>query len=370
MIYDFKKSIIEYNVIVPTHRPLFLKQCLESILNQKVKPDRVIVILDNTLKNVDEAFQIISSFEQTLFPLYVVHSETTGALNAFKNCFKTMEMFSGSIQLNTKRYFHIMEDDCKYVSNYMVKYIKEILEKENIDFFYLPIIDYVVKEDKFKEDIKIDRSTSWLVKNKMPSSNKNPRQTEESLILDTCSMVFEITSIDQQNRLSNFNKIIKHLGYVLNADMYAYRYFIMGSKNPKRSNRHCVISYIHPDQISANLGAQVMDSQIEWIKAFRKFNGVITKQLKYEARLMQLFNIKALIKFFNINLENIKPKKPTKDFITWYYGCQNLPGEVPSLTSIPYFKSGISYFIKELKWISEIEINEKDMDYSPYLKLD
>ena len=57
MLYDFKKSIIEYNVIVPTHRPLFLKQCLESILNQKVKPDKVIVILDNTLKNVDEAFQ-------------------------------------------------------------------------------------------------------------------------------------------------------------------------------------------------------------------------------------------------------------------------------------------------------------------------
>ena len=334
---------IRYVEIIPTHRYNFIKSCLVSIVKQKVKPNRIICIIDSyTDENIENLQNLIYKFAedyQIVIDIIIKDkSESGSAINAFKNCFYEAN-HDNDTNKDFNNYYHIQEDDVKYIRNKAIGKYLELLELGH-DFIYSPLID-IHNGVIINGDIIL---TKGLVPIKDLPEN----------ILDTCSIIFSGKNVN------GFCEYIKDKDYVLNGDMYFFKWFLNQSDKPISVTETYISSKIHSDQVTSNLFNQILGTQYIWYNDFKFKN----KRLKYEARLMNNYSIRAAIDYFNIDIQEIKYKFPTKLIIKSLIKYQNKGIQ----NCLKEYETFLRNHQKELKWLLNIELKPNEIDYHPNLR--
>lgn len=341
-----------FTIIVPTHRPEFLNNLINNISEQFTKPDRIIFILDKATE--DETEELIKK-KKFLFQglqdtkIYIVKSGLTGALNAFKQCFKQMEQFYDKTKNN---YYMIMEDDTKFFGMGSFKYIKNMIrdygkvykppEFTEFSIINIPIIDT-------NKDGNLDINTL----------------TPNYTLLDTCSIMYKFNESNIQS-LQELNKKIKSLPYTMIADLFIYNYFLTRQtrQTELRLSKICIISTIHPNQISNNLNAQIFESSLLWEKEFK-----IGKSIRKDIWLQHLLSLKCIYTYLMMDMDSYerKPKleiSKSKKLIKEYKKLLELPSDkfLIEVYNFLFENSEIICFLNEFNF------DDKDIDINPYLK--
>lgn len=339
-----------YNLIIPTHRKDFLIELLKNLETQIIKPDRIILIIDIIFREEFESSfaikELITRIEK-FFQCIIINSHLTSAINAFKNCFIQMEVFT---DINKDNYFQIIEDDVRFFSKGSIKYIKNYIINNNPEFLYVKLID--ILNNKFINTFEI--------------SNKISKYDKEShsIVLDTCGMIFKFNK-NNLNKISTFNKIIKDLDYTLIADAFALNYFTHNLEF-NIIEKICIISNIHKNQISAKRDIQLEENSIQWKFIFKKY-GINNKNIKYDVYAQFVIRIISVIKECNIELTE-HSIKPTFGFIRKLYkiSISNSPSKQKDFLNLFYNNLEI------ITWIykKSLEIDKKWLEVNPFLKLD
>lgn len=340
---------MRFNLIIPTHRKAFLIKLLENILNQTVKPDRIIIIVDVKFRerfSVNETIQyLLNELKLRGTKITTIHSHLTGALNAFKVCTKAMEMFSTKGMNN---YYQIMEDDVRYLSKGSLRFIKNYLKEYNPEFTYVKLID--IMNNQFLSELTVVNDITEY-------------QKDNSIIMDTCGMIFNFNDTNF-HKIRTFNKIIKDLDYSLIVDSFAFYYF---SKDLKFDiiNKPCVVSTIHEEQISSRPDAQTNESSLQWRYIFKKY-GINNTYIKYDVYAQYVIKILSILKVKNITLPATK-QKPTFKFYRDLYRI-TISGNPTRL------EDSIKILLDNLEMVSYIherslEIDKKWFEVNPYLNL-
>lgn len=336
-------------LIIPTHRPEFLESLIYSISEQFTKPDRIIFILDQaTETETEELIRKKKFLFQGLHDtkIYIVRSGLTGALNAFKQCFRQMEQFYDKTKNN---YYQIIEDDVSYLTKRSLKYITDFIKAEQPEFFYVNVIDRL--DDEFITDINFSDKIEYY---------DNSPDSKHSIILDTCGMVFCFND-QNYNKIRTFNKIIKNLSYTLIADSFAFQFFASNLKF-KLLNKTCIQSRIHNNQISANLESQIKENSIQWKREFKK-HGIFNNHIKFDTYNQFLIKILSCIKYLNLDTR-VEPIKPDYKFLKKLYLILINNSNLDTLLSFIINNQG--YFV----WFynKSLEVDKQYIDINPYLK--
>lgn len=354
---------ISFNIIIPTHRPNFLGDALESIDKQIKKPTRIIIIVD-VCANKNQVQDVLNNYDLNYI---VIWSHLTGAVNAFKACFRAMEMFSNGKE---KNYFHIIEDDVKYLTKGSLKHIWNSIDSCQPDVLLLNMVD--IDQNGFLGEIKVALHEPQRI-----DINTNYGLTLFSgYNIDTCAIVLGITSMEHLKALNTFNKLIKDSEFVLTADSYMVHYFVSQFKNIYLQSNTSVSSFIHKDQISSDFYALLKNSHKQWLGLFKKYlTPVLYKKLKLESRyqiftgiLVALFYYN--IKFYGIKGMGIKPKKPSKSFISkfyWYHETKHLIN-IKTQIQIDNYEHFLRNHLGELQYIIGLNVNMDEVDVSPFIK--
>ena len=340
-----------YVIIIPTHRPEMLDKLIQSILLQKELPEAIYIIDDTRPKNENLLFSI-PKLEPILHVIDSNYLLGTGPVNAFKNCFKIAK-FDQDTHLDTNNFYHIMEDDTTFIRTKAIKVYKNLIKEYKYDFIYSPIIDI--------EDTKILNGNLKL-RSEPIFQDGIPED-----ILDTCSIIFSGEFIE------SFNLYLKNKEYALNGDMFFYSWFKCTSVNSIQLTETFISSAIHNNQVNSNLYLQTLDTQYNWYDSFKKLcysmnlikpNRKLFKQLKLETRLQINYALRAAIDYYKIDLTNIEPTKPTRSTLRkikqfHYKGIINC-----EFSYVSFLKSNRS----SLKWLLQISLHPKDLDFHPNLK--
>lgn len=347
-----------YILIIPTHRPNYLKNLLLSITKQKIYPDKIYIINDyhyNTKNNLNLINNIIIDNFPNLEIVEIIDSTSlfgSGAINAFKNCFKIAEFdYNSNLHNKEVSYYHIMEDDTEFLRTKAIKCYKELLDS-NIDFIYSPLVD-MMGNKVINGDLIINKPA--FIPDSIPDT-----------ILDTCSIIFN------GKYLHEFNHYLKDKEYVLNGDMYFYVWFLLNSKNPLQINETFIKSNIHDNQITSNLYLQTLNSGYYWYIDFIKLIGNLSKkeskllkQLKTENRLMINYSIRAIINYHKIkipvDIPSTKPPISTLKKILSYHKQGIINCE---FGYVSFLRSNINI----IRWLLNINIDNNQIDYHPNLK--
>ena len=334
---------IRYVEIVPTHRYHFVKSCLFSIVKQKVKPNKIICILDSyTDENIENLQNLASKFEiDYRVPIEIIIKDITesgSAVNAFKNCFYEANQ-DNTINNNYNNYYHIQEDDVEYIRNTAIGKYRELINL-GYDFIYSPLVDI--------HNGNIINGNIVLTKGLVPIKDLPEN------ILDTCSIIFS------GKKLNGFYEYIKNKNYILNGDMYFFKWFLNQSSKPTSVTETYIASTIHSNQVTSNLFNQVLGTQYVWYNDFKFKN----KRLKYEARLMNNYSIRAAIDYFNIDTQEVNYKFPTKSVIKLLIKYQR-KGIQNCLKDYELF---LKEHLVELKWLLNIKLLPHEIDYHPNLR--
>lgn len=357
---------INWITIIPTHRPKHLERCLASIVSQRTKPSRVIIIKDASIRDSYQTYfdDIIKEFIQrwkwsdydNYSPphITIINSHLSGALNAFKQCFHQMEVFTG-LKPNQKTFFHILEDDTWYMDYTVIRDAKKELAQTNATFQYLRVVDKYSGTQKYSDKVI----------NVFGDPKELPLQFPEDRILDTCGMVISVSTHEELQRLSTFNKIIKDLGFCLYADEFAYSWFRSQAQIAITSDVQRVVSLIHPEQVSAS-GLIIQDNQLLWEDSFR------IKNNRHEKYLNLIHHLKMVFKMTGLRADTYPFAKPFKvtpmvrKQIKFYKRILVLPPES--------FKRELYMAMMEasnndlIRFIIDLDLDKYNIDTNPYLK--
>lgn len=370
-----KNPEIKWITIIPTHRVNHLERCLASIVSQRTKPSRVIIIKDASIKGShqirfdDIIKEFIQKWHWSDYDRYspphitIINSHLSGALNAFKQCYHQMEVFASikPIQPNQKTFFHILEDDTWYMDYSVIKDAKKELSQTGAGFQYLRVVDMYNDTYRYSDSVI----------NVFGDPKDLPLKFPEDRILDTCGMVISISTHEELQRLSTFNKIIKDLGFCLCADEFAYRWFRSSSKIAITSDVQRIVSLIHPEQVSAS-GFVIQDHQLLWEDAFKLFKGIKPSGIKHETYINLIHHLKLVFNVTGLRADTYpfaKPFKVTQTLrkqIRFYKKILVLPPEV--------FKSELYMAMMHadntdiMRYIIDFDLDNYSIDINPYLK--
>ena len=352
---DHKQNF--FNIIIPTHRPEFLNKSLNTILNQSIKPDRIIIIADIILKNgINEYVEKIRQSYSKFPKIIIIQSHLSGALNAFKQCFKQMEVF-----FNPKfnNYFQILEDDATFLTKNTFKFIKKHIDKKNPEFLYVNLID------KQNDNFLTEPNISFNI------SKYNPE--DHSIILDTCGMIFNFNEYNK-HKIQLFNKIIKDLDYTLIADMFALKFFTHNLEFDI-IERSCIQSIIHPNQISADLNIQPFENSIQWMHVFKKY-GIKDKFIKHDVYHQIIIRMLATVKHIQnmqhmqhdkviVSLDEHKSEKPSFKCLRDFYRLLLIDNPFRFRDTIEFIKK----YPNEILYIRNLSnlVDKKSIEVNPYL---
>lgn len=360
---------ISWITIIPTHRPKHLERCLASIVSQRTKPSRVIIIKDASIRDSyqthfdDIIKEFIQRWKWSDYDNYspphitIINSHLSGALNAFKQCYHQMEVFT-NITPNQKTFFHILEDDTWYMDYTVIRDAKKELAQTNATFQYLRVVDKYSGTQKYSDKVI----------NVFGDPKDLPLQFPEDRILDTCGMVISISTHEELQRLSTFNKIIKDLGFCLYADEFAYSWFRSQAQIAITSDVQRVVSLIHPEQVSAT-GFVLQDHQLLWEDAFK---GIKPSGIKHETYINLIHHLKLVFNVTGLRADTYpfaKPFKITQSIrkqIRFYKRILLLPSEE--------FKRELYMAMMEasntdiMRYIIDFDLDNYSIDINPHLK--
>ena len=354
---------ISFNIIIPTHRPNFLDEALESINKQTKKPTRIIIIVD-ACTNKNQVHDVLNNYDLNYT---VIWSHLTGAVNAFKACFRAMEMFSNGKE---KNYFHIIEDDVKYLTKGSLKHIWNSLDSFQPDVLLLNMVD--VDQNGFLGGIKVPLNEPQRIDINMEYG----LTLFSEYNIDTCAVVLGITSFEHLKVLNTFNKLIKDSEFVLTADSYMVHYFVSQFKNIYLQPNTSVSSFIHKDQVSSDFYTLLKNSHKQWLGLFKNYlTPALYKKLKLESRYQIFTGILVAIfyygiKFYGIKGMGIEPKKPSKSFISKFYWYHETKHCINKRThfKVDNYEHFLMNHLEELQYIIRLNVNMDEVDVSPFVK--
>lgn len=355
---------LKYNIILPTHRPEFFKNCLKSILSQTVLPDRLIIINDNYKQTKKLQNLKIRNVEVLYFNSKDFYG--SGALNCFKNTFKVLE----NIPNLEENYFQVMEDDTEYIKTNLIQRIKNLPNKPGL--IYLKILD------TFSKNLEIPKVNSVRYQ---PITNM---EFSKGLV-DTCGIIFNIT----ESQLKEYNSYLKELNYCLNADIYYFTwmyYFALSSNRlTLQFNNYEINSKQHLNQESKNILNQLSNTGNIWYQSLpnkiKRFIPKILKGIKEEVRFLNLYSVLCAYAIIQpkqrIFFDTPKTYKPSlKQTLTKLYRIYNSNKIDPTWFLIQYQElfntTDILFYLKEIlnKYtLEEIGISKEFPEgYRNYIK--
>ena len=230
----------KYNIVLPTHRINFFKELIESINIQTSIPNLVIIIYDKVSKvEIDEVLESIKpKFNYIIYSSIESGFYGSGAIEAFKNCFVAIEKHE------EEGYFHIIEDDLKFIRKNSIKSITK--ELEDCDLLYTKLLSMDYSSKTF-----LDEYTNNI---------DNFQQ------IDTCSLVFN------GKFAKKFRDFLSNCGYMLIGDEYLFWYLFNNSKKIKIYPKYLLLSYQHDNQVSSNVDLNLNTNAYTWYKFSKKLN--------------------------------------------------------------------------------------------------
>lgn len=130
-----KKEEIFLSIVIPTYkRKKLLKECLDSILIQKIECTYEIIIVDNNENFEDNEIEMLVSKYSELNILYYKNSKNLGAAGNWNRC----------IELANGKWVTMIHDDDYFNKNGVEKILESIKRYPDIDMFYF---DYTIKNE-------------------------------------------------------------------------------------------------------------------------------------------------------------------------------------------------------------------------------
>ncbi len=265
---------IKVSVIIPVYNvEKYIRQCLESIINQTLKEIEIIIVNDGTR---DNSMKIVE--EYILDERIRVINKENGGLSSARN--------TGILAAQGKYICFIDSDD--FIEKSMLEELYNIIEEKNFDvvdsdIFLYDDKSYEIKERKNKEYLKIEKGLTLWEKYNVEVWNKIYRK---SFLLDN-NIFFEEGIIHEDDLfsikiLSSTNKI----GHI-NRSFYYYRINRLGS-------------------IMTNID---LEKKLYSLKIITIRIKEFQKALQYDSfsfLMLSILEMQYLIKVCNINKENIK----------------------------------------------------------------
>ncbi|GAB3660198.1 glycosyltransferase family 2 protein [Echinicola sediminis] len=118
-------NAVKFSICIPAYKSKFLKECIQSILDQSVEDFELVILNDCSPEPVDE---IIAQFEDTRLH-YVKNSQNVGALNLVNNWNKCLSLAKGE-------YFVIMGDDDLLEPDYLEEFSKLIASYPELGVYH------------------------------------------------------------------------------------------------------------------------------------------------------------------------------------------------------------------------------------------
>ena len=118
---------MKFSIGIPAYKAKFLKECVESILNQTYTDFELIIVNDASPENLDE---IVLKFSDSRIRYYV-NEINCGAENVVDNWNKCLEYSNGE-------FFILMGDDDIMHYNYLEEFERLIKKYPDLDIYHIP----------------------------------------------------------------------------------------------------------------------------------------------------------------------------------------------------------------------------------------
>lgn len=116
---------MKFSICIPAYKAKFLRDCIDSILNQSLKNFELIILNDLSPEPVEE---IVKSYADVRIR-YFKNSKNVGALNLVDNWNKCLEIATGE-------FIVIMGDDDKLEPNYLEEFENLIVSYPTLDVYH------------------------------------------------------------------------------------------------------------------------------------------------------------------------------------------------------------------------------------------
>jgi glycosyltransferase involved in cell wall biosynthesis len=178
----------------------FLKQLLDSILNQTFKDFKVIIRDDGSN---DNTISVISEYVE-LFPNKInILIDNEGNLGSTKSFFKLLN------EINNEKYTMFADQDDFWFENKLEIFLTKIQELEIIYGSDLPALvfgDMVVVD----RDLRIIENSFWNYQKINPNIIYNWKKTLSQNVVTGCSMIINNKSVQLVKKAPNFKMIHDH----------------------------------------------------------------------------------------------------------------------------------------------------------------
>ncbi len=162
--------MIKVSVIIPVYNTeLYLKECLESVINQSLKEIEIICINDGS---TDGSFKILKEYSKLDSRIILINQENRGLSEARNN----------GIKIAKGEYIHFLDSDDFYYKNDALEKLYKKISKNNVDILFFDIVNFYEKTKKIKncQSNSLKEKTiysgenilkNYLVKEKVSSSS-------------------------------------------------------------------------------------------------------------------------------------------------------------------------------------------------------
>lgn len=116
---------MKYSILIPAYKETFLKECIDSILNQTYSDFEIIIVNDNSPYKLDD---IIHTYNDSRIRYYK-NDKGFGAINLAGNYNKCLEYAKGD-------YTIILGDDDKLISDCLENYNKLMIKYPDLDLYH------------------------------------------------------------------------------------------------------------------------------------------------------------------------------------------------------------------------------------------
>lgn len=162
--------MIKVSVIIPVYNTeIYLKQCLESAINQTLKDIEIICVNDGS---TDNSLEILNQYKEKDSRIIIINQENKGLSRARNEAIKIAE----------GKYIHFLDSDDFYYENYALEKLYKNMIENNLDILFFDIINFYEKtgekikyqSNRLKENIIYNGKKileNYLVNEVISSSN-------------------------------------------------------------------------------------------------------------------------------------------------------------------------------------------------------
>jgi glycosyltransferase involved in cell wall biosynthesis len=147
--------MIKISVVIPVYNTeKYLKECLESVLNQSLKGIEIICINDGS---TDNSLKILESYSKNDSRIKIINQKNMGL----------SEARNSGIKIARGKYIHFLDSDDFYTNNDTLSILYKTIEKKELDILFFDIVLYYEKSN-----IELKQRSNNLEENKIYSGQE------------------------------------------------------------------------------------------------------------------------------------------------------------------------------------------------------